>query len=116
VLGAASLVLLAPFFERVLNFSTDSAFTWRLIAFGGMLVLMMMYRPQGIFPAGASPGLWFAKKLRRKHQPDAPSLEHTPAPRAPGRLAVPYWELNLQRERAPNEAPHDIILAARGLC
>src|SRR5947209_11695932 len=54
VVGATVLVLLTPFFENVLNFSADKASLWRLIAYGVVLVVVMMVRPQGLLPEGLS--------------------------------------------------------------
>lgn len=56
IVGAAVLVLLTPLFENVFNFSPDRASLWRLIAYGIVLVLVVMLRPQGLLPEGVS--LW----------------------------------------------------------
>ena len=53
-LGASVLVLLTPFFESVLNFSPDQASLWRLIAYGAVLVVVMLVRPQGLLPEGTT--------------------------------------------------------------
>jgi len=42
ILGATVLTLLTPFFENVLNFSADRASLWRLIAYGIVLVVVML--------------------------------------------------------------------------
>src|SRR5450631_152645 len=115
ILGATALVLLGPLFERVLNFSADSAFTWRLVAFGAVLVLVMMFRPQGILPAGASPMRWFKMKVRAPRVDVLPSFERAAAPRAPERFASSSAQSTLSRESAPNGEPRDIVLAVRGL-
>jgi len=54
ILGATVLTLLTPFFENVLNFSADRAALWRLIAYGIVLVAVMLVRPQGLLPEGVS--------------------------------------------------------------
>ena len=54
ILGATVLTLLTPFFENVLNFSADRASLWRLIAYGIVLVVVMLVRPQGLLPEGVS--------------------------------------------------------------
>ena len=54
-LGASVLVLLTPFFESVLKFSPDKASLWRLIAYGAVLVFVMLVRPQGLLPEGVTP-------------------------------------------------------------
>lgn len=54
ILGATILVLLSPFLESVLNFSPEKASLWRLIAYGVVLVLVMLLRPQGLLPEGTT--------------------------------------------------------------
>jgi branched-chain amino acid transport system permease protein len=115
VLGATALVLLGPLFERVLNFSADSAFTWRLVAFGAVLVLIMMFRPQGLLPAGASPMRRFTRKLRRIPEHVLPSLTGAGAPLAPGRFAPPSIGCVFSPEAPPGGHPPQIVLAVRGL-
>jgi branched-chain amino acid transport system permease protein len=65
VLGAAALVMLGPLFENVLKFSEDSAFLWRLIAYGVVLVVVVIVRPQGLVPEGFSIFRW----LRARRTP-----------------------------------------------
>ncbi|MGH3743927.1 MAG: branched-chain amino acid ABC transporter permease, partial [Mycobacteriales bacterium] len=55
VLGATILTLLTPLFENVLDFTTAKAAIWRLIAYGIVLVVVIMVRPQGLLPEGAAP-------------------------------------------------------------
>lgn len=55
ICGAAVLVLLTPFFQSVLNFTPDKASLWRLIAYGVVLVVVMLVRPQGLLPEGTTP-------------------------------------------------------------
>src|SRR5271155_959719 len=50
ILGVVLLGLLAPFFEHVLNFDANAAFTWRLVAYGAALVAIVMLRPAGLLP------------------------------------------------------------------
>ncbi len=81
ILGAAVLVLLTPFFENVLNFSPDVASLWRLIAYGAVLVVVMLVRPQGLLPEGTTP-LKIARGLGRRRSPatvSAPGGVHVPA-------------------------------------
>jgi len=72
ILGATVLTLLTPFFENVLNFSADRASLWRLIAYGIVLVVVMLVRPQGLLPEGVS--LWSLPRRmfgRRKRTTEA---------------------------------------------
>lgn len=55
ILGATVLVLLTPFFQNVLDFTPEKAALWRLIAYGIVLVIVMLVRPQGLLPEGANP-------------------------------------------------------------
>jgi len=48
--GVAVLVLMQPLFEHVLNFGADAAALWRLIAFGVVLIVVLMVRPAGLLP------------------------------------------------------------------
>ena len=52
VLGATVLVLLTPFFQSVLDFTPEKASLWRLVAYGVVLVIVMLVRPQGLLPEG----------------------------------------------------------------
>ena len=65
VIGATVLVLLTPFFENVLSFDAQKASLWRLVAYGIVLVAVMMLRPQGLLPEGAAPIRWTSNKLAR---------------------------------------------------
>jgi len=50
IVGVAVLVLMEPLFEHVLNFGADQAALWRLIAFGAMLIIVLLVRPAGLLP------------------------------------------------------------------
>lgn len=81
IVGAAVLVLLTPFFQNVLNFSPDVASLWRLIAYGAVLVVVMLVRPQGLLPEGRTP-LRIARGLGRRRSPATASAAggvHIPA-------------------------------------
>ncbi|HET6875043.1 MAG TPA: branched-chain amino acid ABC transporter ATP-binding protein/permease [Acidimicrobiales bacterium] len=54
VLGAAVIVLSTPFLEHVVKLSPQNASLWRLVAYGLVLVVIMMLRPQGLLPEGTS--------------------------------------------------------------
>ena len=74
VLGATVLVLLTPFFQNVLSFSADKAALWRLIAYGIVLVVVMLVRPQGLLPEGARP----IRAMRRLLGSRRPAVATTP--------------------------------------
>lgn len=81
IVGATVLVLLTPFFQNVLNFSPDVASLWRLIAYGAVLVVVMLVRPQGLLPEGRTP-LRIARGLGRRRSPATASAAggvHIPA-------------------------------------
>ncbi len=65
IVGATVLVLLTPFFQNALNFAPEKAALWRLIAYGFVLVVVMLVRPQGLFPEGRTP-LQMVRGLRRR--------------------------------------------------
>ena len=54
IIGATVLVLLTPFFQNVLSFAPEKSSLWRLIAYGAVLVVVMLVRPQGLLPEGTS--------------------------------------------------------------
>lgn len=78
IVGATVLVLLSPFFERVLNFSADKASLWRLIAYGIVLVVVMRIRPQGLLPEGVS--VWRGVQRLVGLRPGRRDTEAPPAP------------------------------------
>ena len=72
IIGVMVLVLLGPLFEHVLNFGADAAALWRLIAFGVVLIVVLLVRPAGLFPDRTTRRL--SKTLDRlKKQPAGPS-------------------------------------------
>jgi branched-chain amino acid transport system permease protein len=72
IIGVMVLVLLGPLFEHVLNFGADAAALWRLIAFGVVLIVVLLVRPAGLFPDRTTRRL--SKTLDRlKKQPEGPS-------------------------------------------
>jgi len=69
IIGVAVLVLMEPLFEHVLNFGADQAALWRLIAFGAMLIIVLLVRPAGLLPDKVTRSL--GKTLARKeNKPD----------------------------------------------
>jgi branched-chain amino acid transport system permease protein len=72
IVGVAALVLMGPIFEHILNFGADAAALWRLIAFGVVLIVVLLVRPAGLFPDKVTRRL--GKTLdRMKKQPEPPS-------------------------------------------
>jgi len=89
VIGAALLVLLGPFFERVLNINGDVTFLWRLIAYGLVLVLVMLLRPQGLLPDPGAPLRWLRGRRARAGGGSAePVLADTALPSATAAAAA----------------------------
>ena len=58
VLGAALLVLADPLLQRVIHLGASTASLWRLVIYGALLVAVMLLRPQGLIPEGASLLRW----------------------------------------------------------
>jgi len=54
IIGATVLVMLTPFFQNVLSFAPEKSSLWRLIAYGLVLVVVMLVRPQGLLPEGTT--------------------------------------------------------------
>lgn len=56
VLGAAVVIGAQPFFEKVIELDPAKAALARLLTFGVLLAVVLMVRPQGLLPEGATPG------------------------------------------------------------
>ena len=65
IVGAAAVVLLEPILRRVIKMNPGDAALWELVIYGVALVVLMMLRPQGVFPEGFS--LW--RLIRGKRAP-----------------------------------------------
>jgi branched-chain amino acid transport system permease protein len=83
ILGATVLVLLTPFFQNVLNFTPEKASLWRLVAYGVVLVVVMLVRPQGILPEGTTPITLVKRLLRRGPAAGEPTQSAAPDVRVP---------------------------------
>jgi branched-chain amino acid transport system permease protein len=68
VVGATVLVLLTPFIQNVLHFDADKASLWRLIAYGLVLLTVMVLRPQGLLPEG---NRWWRRKTPASPRADS---------------------------------------------
>ncbi len=104
VLGAGALVLLGPLFENVLKFSEGTAFLWRLVAYGIVLIVVVMVRPQGLVPEGFS----FVRALRARLRPQSegavkPTLQILPHARAP-------------QSESPADPSGDVVVSVKRLC
>ena len=62
VIGAAILVLSDPFLQRVVKLGANTASLWRLTIYGLLLVVVMLVRPQGLIPEGASLAGWIRRR------------------------------------------------------
>jgi branched-chain amino acid transport system permease protein len=58
VIGAVLLSLLNPLLIRAIGLSADTAGFVQLVAYGGILVVLVMVRPQGLLPEGFSLFRW----------------------------------------------------------
>jgi branched-chain amino acid transport system permease protein len=75
VLGATILVLSDPFLQKVVKLGANTASLWRLTIYGLLLVLVMLVRPQGLIPEGASVVGWIRRRRRAvAAPPGAPVL------------------------------------------
>jgi branched-chain amino acid transport system permease protein len=64
VLGAALVIGAGPFFEKVVSMTPEDAALVRLILFGALLVVVVLLRPRGLLPEGATIGR-LLRKVRR---------------------------------------------------
>ena len=78
IVGVAVLVLLGPLFEHVLNFGADAAALWRLIAFGVVLIVVLLVRPAGLLPDRVTRNL--GKKLQKMATEPADGSDFVPHP------------------------------------
>jgi branched-chain amino acid transport system permease protein len=83
IVGATVLVLLTPFFQNVLEFNPEKASLWRLVAYGVVLLLVMMLRPQGLLPEGTTPITMIRSLTRRGAAPAAPQQSAAPGVTVP---------------------------------
>jgi branched-chain amino acid transport system permease protein len=65
ILGAALVIGSRPFFEKVISLSPETSAVWRLVAFGVLLIAVLMLRPQGLLPEGISIQA-LVRRLRRR--------------------------------------------------
>jgi branched-chain amino acid transport system permease protein len=69
ILGATLLVLLDPFLEDVINMSATNAALARASIYGGLIVLFLLVRPQGLLPEGWTPAAFMRWVRRRRGEP-----------------------------------------------
>lgn len=112
IIGVTLVVLATPFFENVINLSTNVASLAQGLAYGLALVVVVFFRPQGIIPEGRTPWGW----LRRSPVPSVttvpsettvPTETTVPAPVAAVRLRPPAV--------AAADDGRDTVLEVRGL-
>ncbi|HZO06326.1 MAG TPA: branched-chain amino acid ABC transporter ATP-binding protein/permease [Solirubrobacterales bacterium] len=89
ILGAAVVIGAGPFFEKVINLSPETSALWRLIAFGVLLIVVLMLRPQGLLPEGLSIQA-LIRKLRSRSAVEEPVVAPAPVPAStPGNGTAP---------------------------
>jgi branched-chain amino acid transport system permease protein len=82
IVGVTLVVLATPFFENVINLSTNVASLAQGLAYGLALVIVVFFRPQGILPEGSTPWGWL------RHKPPLAAGAGTGAP-VPSQTTVP---------------------------
>jgi len=55
VVGATVITLTTPFFQYAVKLSAEYSSLWRLVGYGLLLVLIMIFRSQGLVPEGVGP-------------------------------------------------------------
>jgi branched-chain amino acid transport system permease protein len=66
VIGAGVVIGAQPFFEKVIDLDPSKAALVRLLCFGLLLVIVLMVRPQGLLPEGATPWALLGRLRRRR--------------------------------------------------
>jgi branched-chain amino acid transport system permease protein len=122
-IGATALVLVTPFFETVLGFDAQQSGLWRLVAYGLVLVVAMLVRPQGMLPEGVTPLSWLAARTRpgsgarrtagESAPPGTVPADHL-APALPDDNSVSDAALDGLR-RGDADQQHEVVLEVRGL-
>jgi branched-chain amino acid transport system permease protein len=105
LVGVAVLTLLAPLFDRLLPFNEQAAFVLRLVAYGAVLVAVLLVRPQGLYPDAIT------RRLERALRRGGPALEV--GAEAALEPAIPSVEIVRQPSR---DVPRDVVVSAEGLC
>lgn len=119
-LGAVVLVLLTPLFQSVFTFSADKAALWRLAAYGLVLVLVVLIRPQGILPERFG----FRKRKGRITESDLPSelaekaaaFASAKSPRATDVVATVEPSSPTPDNSHAADAKGEVVLEVKGLC
>ena len=99
------MTLLAPLFDRLLPFNEQAAFVLRLVAYGAVLVAVLLVRPQGLYPDAIT------RRLERALRRGGPALEV--GAEAALEPAIPSVEIVRQPSR---DVPRDVVVSAEGLC
>lgn len=102
ILGATVLVLLTPFFQNVLDFNPEKASLWRLVAYGVVLLVVMLVRPQGLIPEGVTP-IGMVRRLTRRAPSAEPAQAAAPGAHAPvhvkhGAFSEPEVDIDLDQD------------------
>jgi branched-chain amino acid transport system permease protein len=74
ILGAGVVIGAQPFFEKVIQLDPSKAALVRLLCFGVLLVVVLLVRPQGLLPEGATPWALAGRLLRRRRTALMPEL------------------------------------------
>jgi branched-chain amino acid transport system permease protein len=80
------IVASAPVLEKTINLSADKSTLVRLLAFGLMLVAVLLLRPEGLLPEGVTPGA-LARRLRARRRRGGVASIRAEAP--PAEMARP---------------------------
>jgi len=76
ILGAALVVMLDQTLQDMLDLDPSVSALWRLAIYGGLIVLFLMVRPQGLLPEGATPlAGWRWLRARLGGRPAGAGLE-----------------------------------------
>jgi branched-chain amino acid transport system permease protein len=106
LIGVIALTLLAPLFDRLVPFSEQAAFVLRLVAYGAVLVAVLLVRPEGLYPDQITRRLMRALR-RGGAAAEVGAKDAVPAPSS---------TVESVRQRQPRDAPSEVVVSAEGLC
>jgi len=90
LLGAAIVTAAGPFFEKVIKLSPEKASLARLLAFGLLLIVVLLLRPQGLLDENWRP-MKLVRRLRRPARAtEEPASEEASAEEFAGEVATLY--------------------------
>lgn len=117
LIGAFVIIGSQPLLEKTVHLSPDRAGLTRTMAYGIILVMVLLVRPQGILPEGVSPARSLLRRVRRGGAPP-PAFADTAPPRTTPHAPKPVADaVPPTTDDSPpgGTAPGEVVVAVRGL-